>query len=473
MTQDHHEPTWTSGQDAINAGMGVDLDPEISDDAALDTVDDDVDADAMRSSSQAGEAPDLDEDVQPESSRAGGHARGQRRLREPAPASLLDILEGRVPTFLVHRGHRHSDKVPELLAVARRAVAGQAGVGAVIRLPRMRPSNARQYLDLCTAATLKVADPEIYALAGSGAPLTYTEKMTAAHPWASSVPSAPEAAWVREVLDAQVAAGANVLLSASGWVPDTDGPAALSQAMDWVRASRTEVADEPMFVNLTLPASWLTTKSLLNALKEELVESTEPLWWLRFYWPVVEPRYGQMRDAAILNGYRELARTAAVEDKVLILPNSGLTGWAATAWGAQGFSTGTSWTEQKYGADLIRRSTPGQPKPPPVERYFDRTILHSLPHADHLTLRGEAKHQSCHCRFCRRLAGAATYLQPVADLHYLLECARLTAQLGGRRPGHAALRAVRDAQAFTAALPTSLTGPSRPMHLPEWESRLP
>ena len=473
MTQDHHEPAPTSDKAISDAGMGVDLDPEIDDATGLDTIDDDVDAEAMRSSSQAGEVRDLDDDVRPEGVRTGGRVRGRRRLREPAPASLRDMLEGRVPAFLVHRSHRHSDLVPELLGVARRAVAGQVGIGAVIRLPRMRPGKARQYLDLCAAATMKVADPEIYALAGSGAPLTYTQKMTAAHPWASSVPTTPEVAWVRAVMDAQVAAGANVLLSASGWVPDTNGPAALSHAMGWVRASRTEVADEPMFVNLTLPASWLTTKSLLNALKEELVESTEPLWWLRFYWPIVEPRYGQMRDAAILSGYRELARTAAVEDKVLILPNSGLTGWVATAWGAQGFSTGTSWTEQKYGAEPIRRSTPGQPKPPPVERFFDRTILHSLPHADHLSLRGESNHLTCHCRFCRRLAAASTYLQPVADQHYLLECARLTGQLTGRRPGHAALRAVRDAQAFTAALPTGLTGPSRPVHLPEWESRLP
>lgn len=444
----------------------------------LDEVEDDVDADAMRRTSWAGNVAGADEQhtdqrIVDDRATASAPARRRRRLPDPPPASLRDMLEARVPTFLVHRSYQQWKLVPDLLAEARREVGGRAGIGAVIRLPKMQPANARHYLDLCTSATMKIADPEIHALSGSGAPQPYAQSTTRHHRWTSTVPTNPDPAWIRAVLESQMDAGANVLLSASGWVSDANGRAALAHAMEWVRASRAELGDEPMFVNLTFPASWLTTKTLLDALKEELVESTETLWWLRFYWPIVEPRYGQLRRADILDGYRELARTAAIEDKVLILPNTGLTGWVATAWGAQGFSTGTSWTEQMYGDQLRGGSTPGRPKPPPVERYFDRTLLHTVPHAEHLTLRGQPNHLTCHCRFCRHLDASATYHQPTAHLHYLLECARLTAQLGGRRPGHSALRAVRDAQRFIAALPTALTRNSRPLHLTEWERRLP
>ncbi|GAA2735238.1 hypothetical protein GCM10009867_17090 [Pedococcus aerophilus] len=470
----------------MSENTGIDpydgADPDLDEDT-LDR-EDDVDTDAMRESSQAGDVVDASEETEiaagdtATSDDQGGAAPRRRltRLSAGPPSSLRDMLEGHVPSFLVHRSHFNAEMLPELLTVARRQVAGRAGVGAVIRLSKMRPVKARAYLDLCASATMKVADPEIYALDGSGAPDTYSPATTAHHAWASSVPAAPDPAWIRQVLDAQADAGANVFLSATGWVSDTNGRTALAEAMDWVRATRAQLADEDMFVNLTLPSTWLTTKNLRDALKEELVESNEPLWWLRFYWPIVDPRYGQLHTPAILAGYRDLASTAAIEDKVLILPNSGLTGWAATAWGAQGFSTGMSWSEQMYGAQRRGGAVKGRPKPPRVERFFDRTILHSIPHAEHLALRGQPNHLTCGCRFCRRLAATianGTYHQPTADLHYLLECAQLTALLGGRRPGHTALREVRDAQTFIKALPTALTGNLRPQHLDQWETLLP
>lgn len=452
------------------------LDDDLTDDDP--TAEDEVDVDALRASSQAGDEVDPGDD-EPEPGIQAGAAdtadppRRLRRLPVAPTASLLDMVEGRAPMFLVHKSHQHSQHIPELLGAARRRVRGRAGLGVVVRLPKMAPAAANAYLSSCTAATMKVADPEIHTITGSGSPTPPPARATQRHPWMGGIPASPNPRWVQDVLQAQADAGANVFLSASGWIADATGRTELAAAMDWVRASRAELADEHMFVNLTLPSTWLTHPGLRGALKQELVESNERLWWLRFYWPVVEPRYGQLTDRAILDGYRDLATTATLEDKVLILPNSGLTGWMATAWGAQGFSTGTSWTEQMYGAQPIRRSTPGKPKAAPVERYFDRTILHSVPHAVHLTLRGHPNHITCGCRFCRRLAAAATYNQPTANLHYLLKCASLTGDLNDLRPGHQALRVVRDARAFLAALPTPLTASTRPLHLPEWESRLP
>lgn len=440
-------------------------------------AEDGVDVDALRASSQAGDAVHLGDDEANNvgTPQPGPQSKPPARRSSPTPlAPLLDMVEGRVPMFLVHKSHQHSQHIPELLAVARRRVRGQAGLGVVVRLPKLAPTAASAYLSNCNHAAMKIADPEIYTLPGSGSPTPPSAKAATRYSWAGAIPATLDPGWVRDVLQSQADAGANVFLSASGWVTDTAGRAELGDALAWVTASRAELgSDEKMFVNLTLPSTWLTDGRLRSALKQELVESNERLWWLRFYWPVVEPRYGQLADSAILNGYRDLATTAALEDKVLVLPNSGLTGWMGIAWGAQGFSTGTSWTEQMYGAQPIRRSSPGKPKAAPVERYFDRTVLHSVPHAVHLTMRTQPNHLTCRCRFCRRLSASITYDQATANLHYLLECASLTRDLNDRRPGHNALRSVRDAQSFVHALPTPLTANARPLHLPEWETRLP
>lgn len=467
----------------------VDLDEDLEDDADGDLA---SLADALRASSQAGEEVqegDLEDHGDDEGDDDEGQSDVVGRIatttevralsstvglaRTEPSAELKDMLDGAVPMFVVHRSHRHARHLPELLSVARRRVRGKAGLGVAVRLPRMTPASARTFLDGCSAATMKIADPELFTLDGSDSPSEPYSKAHERYSWAGTIPTAPDPAWARQVLASQRDAGANVFLSASGWVPETNGRTQLAAAMAWVRTSRAEAGNDPMFVNLTMSHKWLTDTTLRNALKQELVESNESLWWLRFYWPIVDPRYGQLVQAAILDGYKDLATTAALEDKVLVLPNSGLTGWMATVWGAQGFSTGTSWAEQMYGAQRRGGSVKGQPKPPPVELFFDRTVLHSVPYTDHLTMTGEPKHLRCRCRFCQRLGAMTNFDRPTADLHYLLTCAELTASLRGRRPGLEALRQVKAARTFNQALSPALTGRARPLHLPVWEARLP
>lgn len=448
------------------------FDPEFDPDVDDPQAEEEIDAVALVASSRAGDQVAADEEDDAQAGQTSGQAPAGRRPSRPRGAALADMLQGRAPMFIVHKSYQHSQHIPELLGVARRQVGTAAGLGVAVRLPMMSEEGAATYLGSCASAPLKIADPEIYTIPGTGSPAAQPSRATTYHSWMGAVPAQADPAWVRTVLDTQAAAGANVFLSASGWVDDTNGRQQLAAAMDWVRATRSELADEPMFVNLTLATGWLRDTRLRAALKQEIVESNEDLWWLRFYWPIVEPRYGQLVEPALLEGYRDLATTAALEDKIVVFPNSGLTGWMTTAWGAQGFSTGTSWTEQMFGAQPIRRSSPGKPKAAPVERYFDRTVLHTLPYAVHLPLRGQPNHLTCGCRFCRRLAQMNTYDQPTADLHYLLQCANLTATLNGRRPGLRALRQVRNARAFVKALPTPLAGSARPLQLPVWENLL-
>ena len=341
-----------------------------------DEVDDEVDPDVLAAASRAGEEvdpgdQDVDDAPDPDLASDFSRARDSRASQQessPGPASLADILGGRVPVLVVHKSHRHSQHLPEVLGVARRQVGGSAGLGVAVGLSKKSAPEVATYLASCSSAALKIADPEIHTIPGTGSPALQPTKAVRNHAWMASVPSAVDLFWVDKVLTTQAEAGADVFLSASGWVGDLNGRQQLAAAMAWVRASRQVLGDESMFVNLTLSASWLTDPGLRSALKQELTESNEPLWWLRFYWPIVEPRYGQLANGALLAGYRDIATTAELEEKILILPNSGLTGWIATAWGAQGFSTGTSWTEQMFGAQPIRRNSPGRTRPAPVER---------------------------------------------------------------------------------------------------------
>jgi hypothetical protein len=229
-----------------------------------------------------------------------------------------------------------------------------------------------------------------------------------------------------------------------------------------------------MFVNLTLAGDWLANPVLRTMLLDEIVESTEPLWYIRVRWPIVEPRYGQLTNGPLLDGYKELAATAALEGKVLVLPNSGLTGWVATALGASGFSTGTSWPEQAFCDERRFGRQPGQSNPPAAERYFERAVLNPLLWSDAQGLGNVHGFVACQCRYCLAMR-ANGYSREHAGAHYLVRTARLLDDIGSTNRRLEALRSVRSAQGFQA----SLNGTANAVpavwvakHLPEWGSRL-
>ncbi|VXC36769.1 hypothetical protein [Nocardioides sp. AX2bis] len=389
----------------------------------------------------------------------------------PTPA---EALAGTVPTFVVHRSYNNAGLLPDLVVRAQRVCTTDAAVGVATRLPVQTPTAARKFLNSVSTATLRFADPEIHTLPGPNiAPHSRHLRFATRYNYASAaMPATPNSTWVREVLDAQHDAGANVLLSASGWVGSAQSAQQLATAISFVTATRAELgSDDPMFVNLTLDTAWLTDATLRARLLQEIVESPEPLWWLRVMWPPIRPNpYSQLTATTLLNAYRELAQVASDEGKVLFLPNSGLTGWYATALGASGFSTGMSSTERAY---LNQPPPSGGGGNPPRERVFERNVLHTILRTDQPPLTRQAGYQACGCAYCQQLANGP-WQQKVEQLHYLLNGAELTATLGrtGRRAaGHAR---VQQADTFNRALSgaATLTGESEPKHLTEWEALL-
>ncbi len=393
--------------------------------------------------------------------------------------SLSKQLDGDVPVVLFVRGARLSQHFADTLPAADRATRGQVGIGAVLPLLNAGLDARTQFLRQFTTNRLLLADPELFRAERSQCPDAKTLGPRAGRrsPWFVNAPaqdSPTDPAWVTEVLRVQRNAGATALVSATGWVDNAAPQRAMQHAMRWVSASRSQAPDEPMFVNLTFDHVWLTNPTLRNVLLHELVESSESLWYLRFRWPLTAPRFGQLVDPKVLDGYKELCSTAALEGKNLILPNSGLTGWVMSAIGATGFSTGIGWSEQAY-ADQPRFGSTRQNWRPPRVRYFESSVLHTVEHAAHLTMMGEPSYALCSCDFCRRLPlsapTSAGWNKEVAGQHYLIATAALSSVLASRRPRLAAQRMVNDARTMVqkiASGPTPLAGDNLPKHLDRW-----
>jgi hypothetical protein len=387
----------------------------------------------------------------------------------PSRASFRDVLGGRTKVVLAHKSHQHHADLPFLAATVQQAVSDRIGVGTVVRLPRVSQNIASQYLRRFEAEMLKLVDPELYL---------HAEQWNQATPamrdrWSymrESLPTSPDEDWLGDRFNEQLAVGANALLTPGFVVAEANAAQSLAQALAWVQASRRAADERPMFVNLTLRSAWLADSALRGRLLNTLVHQPERHWYLQVHWPQLPHEHAQLQDSAILAGYREIAEVAAAENAVLLLPNSDLVGWLATALGASGFSTGLGPSERRFGDRRVIQQAPDQPARPARERFFEPELLHIIDHGAWGTLSPHLT-RSCGCSYCQRQEREATWNQTTANLHYLF-CALC---LPATHPtGQDALREVQHARAVWQSLPppAQLTGDDRPTHLPVWEAML-
>jgi hypothetical protein len=389
------------------------------------------------------------------------------------PAPLSAILAGDVPTFLVHKSFQYAKRVPEALGYISSLHSPALGIGVVAPVHTHKRKAVEQFVSSCGIAPLILVDPELHfaiTSAWDGAGAKVNDDWTAL----MDMPDKPRPKWVKLAIDIQGDLGANVVLSASGWVDATHAAKSLARAMSFVSESRSYVGStSQMMVNLSFDWRWLVDDALRAMLLQEIVESNEQLWYLRFYWPEVPVRYGQLTDPAVLAGYKELAALCALEDKQLFLPNTGLTGWVATALGATGFSTGQAWPEQAFARQRIMGGRKGQPPPPAIPRYFDSNLLHTIEFSEFERLSTLASHTELVTPFSLEI-DVYGHSRELAGLHYLMAVAELQTKLKGKRPEAKASREVTAATKFITDLRRAdqPAGLNNPLQLPVWNKLL-
>ena len=392
----------------------------------------------------------------------------------PTYLPLSTIFDDSRPTFLIHKSWQYSGRLGEVadsLAVLHK---DKLGIGVVAPMFGYKRQKVRQFLEGLDQVPFRIADPDLHRYASSGWVDFVERKAESEWTFSKEIPKKPKSSWVAQVLDAQREAHATVLLSASGWVDSVDATKSLTTAMSFVKESRAQAGSSRMMVNLTLDSAWLSNEALRDILLSEVVDSSEDAWYLRFYWPEMPVRYGQLVEPAILNGYRVLAETFASEDKQLFLPNSGLTGWIATALGATGFSTGLAWPEQAFARQRKMGGVAGRTPPPRIKRLFDKQLLHTMEFTEHERLKELDDRQIFDTKFSLEIE-ADDHSPELAGLHYLQGAGTLQAELVAKRSAEkAALRAINAGEKWIESLRRAdrPSGLNRPQHLPAWQALL-
>lgn len=269
-------------------------------------------------------------------------------------------IDGDLPLLLLHREHYHFKHVGQAMTELHQTAAASMSLGLILNLPTRTPAQAMADIDGATKASVLIADPACYARFDQWGPKLLVERdgtrpappdkppprplMRRQADWpyfCEPLPAGPTQTWVEKIIDAQRSVGANLILT-PGLPLDSMAPAAAldsnRQHIDW--ATKTVDQDERLAVNITVGSEWLTNKSLRNRLLAEIVERDEDVWYIRVQWPALTSTYGQLCDVTLLDAYQELAVVCEDEDKRLLLPNSGGTGWLSLSWGATGFGTG-------------------------------------------------------------------------------------------------------------------------------------
>ncbi|TDZ42384.1 hypothetical protein [Mycobacteroides franklinii] len=370
------------------------------------------------------------------------------------------------PIMIVHRPHQAVGVIPRLLASVVAATRGGVSLGVSAPLGSTSESIAQQWLSDHPAAALRIADPRCYLKDPTIVRLPALSNRAIG--WAPYLDG--EVLDVGEVLDAQRIVGANLLLTPGRALDPTDPQQSLDQAFaDADTALAKLESGERLALNLTAPSQWLTSKTLREALFSQLVDQEQfDLWYIRVQWPASLRAFQQPTDGSLLAGYKRLAQLASDEERRLILPQTGLTGWLQLGFGAAGFGAGPFGAGQGF----KEHSQGGNGKAPEVPRYFEPTLLHYVERGVHNALSAQPNYETCDCPYCPALLSGGDWDHELARLHGLHWLGRLAALPSiTRRNASAAIRRAANA-ALTAAEQQPLAGISLPQHLRVWDQLL-
>lgn len=394
---------------------------------------------------------------------------GGSAVREAAALPDRDAaLEGTRPLFLVHRSYNFAQALPRLLASMHAAAGANLALGVVSALPQVSEDSHRSLHSACAAAAVHIVDPLGYFAASGDLRLPpLSNRAQGRAPYLAGDP-----ATIADILNFQRDRGANLLLT-SGQALD---PADPQRSLDAVcregdDALASLAPGERLALNLTFSARWLTYAPLRDKLLAQLLDQEQfDTWYVRVQWPASLRSYAQPTDEQLLRGYQRLAELAVDEDRRLLLPQTGLTGWFMLGHGAAGLGMGLSGTDQAF-----REDSGGGGPAPIIERYFERQLLNTIERTARPALIADPQYVKCTCPYCPPLFSGGAWSREYAGLHLLYSAGTLTASAapaiaGPGGPRGAVRRAVRAAVAVAAG--KGLAGISEPRHLQAWDRLL-
>lgn len=386
---------------------------------------------------------------------------------------MTDPLSSGDPVFLLHRSYRAGADF-NMLANEVVSVAGNAAeLGVVASLVYQGPTETRRILRAAHGYSIKIADHELHHHSAHGGTPSPSNLRQATY-LSTTIPTSPDRGYIDTILNAQRNAGANVLLTPTGRVSEANGEQTLRAAMRWVTATRATAPAEPLLVSLTLEHSWLADPQLREVLLNEVVDSREPNWYIRVRWAASRHTAGQLAERNLLEGYKHLSQVMESENKLLLLPQTGLAGWLMGAFGARGFSVGTGGPQQAYANPVVIRRA-GTPRPP-IRRYFEPSLLHTIQADTRDRLAAQSGYGECTCTYCdglvRGIIRSQNLWSPRATHHMVVSLAKLQSSPApsGRRAE--VRRVVTAARAADAGVNPPLRGDDRPLHLSVWEDLL-
>jgi hypothetical protein len=388
-------------------------------------------------------------------------------IRDAPPLPVRDkALDGTLPLFIVHRPYRYFDAVPRLLAQLHTAAEGNLALGLSSFMHTASPASHATWGSSCAAAAVRIIDPAGFT--ADPKDVRVKEPSPQGLRWAPHL--ADGTMPTVDLLDLQRERGANLLLTSGRALDQSEARESAAAACDEGDDALAALKPgERLALNLTVSAEWLCRPALLDALLTELIEKQQfDIWYIRVQWP--SKPWTQPTGKDLLAGYRRLAQVADDEGRRLLLPQTGLTGWLMLAWGAAGFGTGPFGSNQAFLA-------PSDFGKQPIERYFERQLLHFVERTSRHLITGDPGCAECRCPYCRPLLArtATAWSHKYAGLHYQysagLLAARTAPAAAGRRGPHGAVgKAVRAAVRFADG--KALTGNSVPVHLHTWDQLL-
>lgn len=319
-------------------------------------------------------------------------------------------------SFIAH--HAQTPAGFDTLVGDLRGALPSARIGASIRIPRGRLAyNLNLIGNLEPNTNYVLADPESrqivlpYENRGAGrSDHDYLQE---------SAPAANRTRYVRQVLQSQIAHGADALITPSLIHGINPGRGDLDATVDFATTAVAEpsASGHDLIMGLEALHTVFASTTERNYMINSVVDLDDELpVWLRMTITAPAGR-SQFSQEASLKGLRKVVEAFTANDRPVLLPYSGMCGWLMMAFGAIAFGAGVPASLER---SLVPSPTAGGGGNPPLHWYFEPQLMGFVQAEEMASIAAVAGFTPCPCLFCGGVPAAGAAFDPdAAAKHYL------------------------------------------------------